>query len=71
MNSKKFPQYQTPRYKNTAIDPEKILANSVQDQANEQAKPFDTTVYLSIDHEKRISSATSTSGWAWKYPKTW
>lgn len=37
----------------TAVDPEKM---------------FDTTVYLSIDHKKRISSATSTSGWGWKYP---
>lgn len=65
---KNFPNIRLLDIKNTAIDPEKILANSVQDQANEQAKPFDTTVYLSIDHEKRISSATSTSGWAWKYP---
>jgi L-asparaginase len=36
--------------------------------ARDPEKMFDTTVYLSIDHEKRISTATSTSGWAWKYP---
>jgi isoaspartyl peptidase/L-asparaginase-like protein (Ntn-hydrolase superfamily) len=36
--------------------------------AKNPEKPFDTTVYLSVDHTGRISSATSTSGWAWKYP---
>lgn len=49
----KFPDVRLLDIKNKAIDPEKL---------------FDTTVYLSIDHEARISSATSTSGWAWKYP---
>lgn len=29
---------------------------------------FDTIVYLSLDHEQRISSVASTSGWGWKYP---
>lgn len=28
----------------------------------------DTTVYLSADPERGIHAATSTSGWAWKYP---
>jgi len=28
----------------------------------------DTTVFLSSDSAKTISAATSTSGWAWKYP---
>ena len=36
-----------------AVDPEKI---------------FDTTVYLSKDSNNTISSATSTSGWGWRYP---
>jgi L-asparaginase len=49
----KFPEVRLLDIKNKAVDPEKL---------------FDTTVYLSIDHEARISSATSTSGWAWKYP---
>lgn len=50
---KDFPNVRLLDIKSEAIDPEKM---------------FDTTVYLSIDHEKRISSATSTSGWGWKYP---
>lgn len=48
-----FPNIRLLDIKNKAVDPEKL---------------FDTTVYLSIDHEVRLSSATSTSGWAWKYP---
>ncbi len=28
----------------------------------------DTTVFLSADAERGIHAATSTSGWAWKYP---
>jgi L-asparaginase len=28
----------------------------------------DTTVFVSSDHSGNITSATSTSGWAWKYP---
>ena len=28
----------------------------------------DTTVFLALDRDSRIGSATSTSGWAWKYP---
>lgn len=48
-----FPNTRLLDIKSEAVDPEKM---------------FDTTVYLSIDHEQRISSATSTSGWAWKYP---
>lgn len=50
---KKFPNINLLDLKVAARDPEKI---------------FDTTVYLSLDHKERISSATSTSGWAWKYP---
>ncbi len=49
----KFPDIRLLDINSQAVDPEKM---------------FDTTVYLSLDHEKRISSATSTSGWAWKYP---
>ncbi len=48
-----FPNIRLLDIKSQAVDPEKL---------------FDTTVYLSIDHEARISTATSTSGWAWKYP---
>lgn len=48
-----FPNTRLLDIKSEAIDPEKM---------------FDTTVYMSIDHENRISSATSTSGWGWKYP---
>lgn len=49
----KFPDIRLLDINSKAVDPEKM---------------FDTTVYLSLDHEQRISSATSTSGWAWKYP---
>jgi isoaspartyl peptidase/L-asparaginase-like protein (Ntn-hydrolase superfamily) len=31
-------------------------------------RPFDTTVYLSIDSRGTLATAVSTSGWAWKYP---
>ncbi len=48
-----FPDIRLLDINSKAVDPEKM---------------FDTTVYLSIDHEERISAATSTSGWAWKYP---
>lgn len=48
-----FPNTRLLDIKSEAIDPEKM---------------FDTTVYMSIDKDKRISSATSTSGWGWKYP---
>lgn len=50
---RKFPDVTLLEVKSDAIDPEKL---------------FDTTVYMSIDHEKRVSAAGSTSGWAWKYP---
>jgi isoaspartyl peptidase/L-asparaginase-like protein (Ntn-hydrolase superfamily) len=50
---KLFPNINLLDIKTVARDPEEI---------------FDTTVYLSLDHSGRISSATSTSGWAWKYP---
>jgi len=66
----KFPNIRLLDIKSNAIDPEKISKEALWDKitSDEYAKPFDTTVYLSIDHEARISSATSTSGWAWKYP---
>jgi L-asparaginase len=48
-----FPAIRLLDINNEALDPEKM---------------FDTTVYLSLDAHKRISVATSTSGWAWKYP---
>lgn len=48
-----FPNMRLLDIKNKAVDPEKIL---------------DTTVFLSLDWNKQISTATSTSGWAWKYP---
>jgi L-asparaginase len=50
---KNFPNIKLLDVKSHAVDPEKL---------------FDTTVYLSIDDEERISSAASTAGWAWKYP---
>ena len=37
-------------------------------KAQDPEKVFDTTVYLSKDNAEQISVATSTSGWAWKYP---
>jgi L-asparaginase / beta-aspartyl-peptidase len=40
----------------------------IKAMARDPEELFDTTVYLSLDHSGRISSATSTSGWAWKYP---
>ena len=48
-----FPSIPLIELSKKAIDPEKI---------------FDTTVYLSRDCMSKISSATSTSGWAWRYP---
>lgn len=48
-----FPEINLLDLKTVSRDPEKM---------------FDTTVYLSVDHAGRISTATSTSGWAWKYP---
>jgi isoaspartyl peptidase/L-asparaginase-like protein (Ntn-hydrolase superfamily) len=40
----------------------------IQSVAQDPETVRDTTVYLSLDHSGRISTATSTSGWAWKYP---
>ena len=40
----------------------------ISKQAQDPEKVFDTTVYLAKDARQKISSATSTSGWAWKYP---
>ncbi|AJI74892.1 asparaginase family protein [Francisella philomiragia subsp. philomiragia ATCC 25015] len=50
---KNFPNIPLIGVSKFAVDPEKV---------------FDTTVYLSKDHNNTISSATSTSGWAWRYP---
>jgi isoaspartyl peptidase/L-asparaginase-like protein (Ntn-hydrolase superfamily) len=36
--------------------------------AKDPEQTFDTTVYACSDHTGRICTATSTSGWAWKYP---
>ena len=48
-----FPEISLVQLDTQAIDPEKI---------------FDTTVYMSKDNNDKMSVATSTSGWAWKYP---
>ncbi len=49
----RFPDVPLAPLSNHATDPERVR---------------DTTVFLSLDHRKKISAATSTSGWAWKYP---
>ncbi|MDE5007123.1 isoaspartyl peptidase/L-asparaginase, partial [Francisella tularensis subsp. holarctica] len=49
----KFPNIQLIELSKHSLDPEKF---------------FDTTVYLSKDHNNTITSATSTSGWAWHFP---
>lgn len=48
-----FPDLPFAALSNNAMDPEHLR---------------DTTVFLSRDHTRKISAATSTSGWAWKYP---
>lgn len=48
-----FPNVPLAPLSNNATDPERVR---------------DTTVFLSADINKKISVATSTSGWAWKYP---
>jgi L-asparaginase len=40
----------------------------VKGVARDPERPFDTTVYLSIDTRGSLATAVSTSGWAWKYP---
>ncbi len=50
---KKFPHIRLLDIKSKPHDPEHL---------------FDTTVYLAQDYSGRIATATSTSGWAWKYP---
>lgn len=37
-------------------------------KAQDPERIFDTTVYLTRDINSDIAAATSTSGWAWKYP---
>ncbi len=48
-----FPHLPLAPLSNNATDPERVR---------------DTTVFLCQDTHKKISVATSTSGWAWKYP---
>ncbi|QIW15753.1 asparaginase [Pasteurellaceae bacterium RH1A] len=48
-----FPNIPLAKLSNNATDPERVR---------------DTTVFLSSDFQQKISVATSTSGWAWKYP---
>jgi len=50
---KDFPRVKLFALKSEAVDPEKC---------------HDTTVYIAKDGSGKISSATSTSGWAWKHP---
>lgn len=49
----KFPDIPLAPLSRTITDPERVR---------------DTTVFLSADQERGIHAATSTSGWAWKYP---
>lgn len=48
-----FPDIPLAKLSNNATDPERVR---------------DTTVFLCQDAQQKISAATSTSGWAWKYP---
>ncbi|EOB1205025.1 N(4)-(beta-N-acetylglucosaminyl)-L-asparaginase [Photobacterium damselae] len=48
-----FPHIPLAKLSNNATDPERVR---------------DTTVFLASDSEHKITAATSTSGWAWKYP---
>jgi len=50
---KQFPEIPLAPLSRTITDPERVR---------------DTTVFLSSDQAGTISTATSTSGWAWKYP---
>lgn len=40
----------------------------IKKQPDDPEHLFDTTVYLAQDYSGRIATATSTSGWPWKYP---
>ncbi|ENM5778341.1 isoaspartyl peptidase/L-asparaginase [Vibrio mimicus] len=48
-----FPNLPLAPLSNHATDPERVR---------------DTTVFMSSDRTQKLSTATSTSGWAWKYP---
>lgn len=50
---RRFPNIPLAALSNNATDPERVR---------------DTTVFLCADAHQKISVATSTSGWAWKYP---
>lgn len=52
-DAKRFPDLPLAPLLKTITDPERVR---------------DTTVYLSADPARGIHAATSTSGWAWKYP---
>lgn len=68
---KLFPNIRLLDIKSNAIDPEKIQAGGLWDDYKTggiKDRPFDTTVYLAQDYNQSLSVATSTSGWAWKYP---
>ncbi len=53
-----WPEAELRRYCWQSIDPEKVNPETGQD----------TTVFLAQDVSGSIASATSTSGWGWKYP---
>lgn len=40
----------------------------LSNQATDPERVRDTTVFLGQDHTNKLAVATSTSGWAWKYP---
>jgi L-asparaginase len=40
----------------------------IKGASRDPQRPFDTTGYLCIDRRGGLSTAVSTSGWAWKYP---
>jgi len=52
-DAKRFPQINLAKLPPLLTDPEKVR---------------DTTVYLCRDNKRSLYAATSTSGWAWKYP---
>jgi isoaspartyl peptidase/L-asparaginase-like protein (Ntn-hydrolase superfamily) len=54
------------------VEQKKVFPNlnllGIKSVARDPEQTRDTTVYLSRDRSGRISTAASTSGWAWKYP---
>ncbi|MEG9884798.1 MAG: N(4)-(beta-N-acetylglucosaminyl)-L-asparaginase [Hyphomicrobiales bacterium] len=45
-----------------------IALAELSNNATDPERVRDTTVFLSLDARQKLSVATSTSGWAWKYP---